>query len=114
MMTPNDMPDDFDTARSHLRPKIYARSALEKSRLQLQIDGNDPDKCDIPEYEIGSHLTASLVYDLPDSMRSIGKDSLDEWGVTYYEAAGDRTRESGGGGSHIGTNRRRLLRLGNW
>lgn len=31
-------------------------------------------------------MVASLVYDLPETMRSISKEDLSNWGVTYYEA----------------------------
>lgn len=86
MILPDELPQDFDEARGNLRPKVWARAALEKSRLQIQIDTGDADKMDIPEYEIGSHLVASLVYDFPNSMRSISKDDLNKWGTTYYEA----------------------------
>lgn len=82
----HEFPDDFETARSHLRPKLWCRAVFSKLRLQSQIDGGDPDKLDIPEYEVGSHLIASLVYDLPDQMASVSKEQLEKWGVTYYEA----------------------------
>jgi hypothetical protein len=81
-----DIPSGFETARLNLRPKIWVRAALEKARLQIQIDGGDSSKFEIPEYEIGSHLIASLVYDLPDTMMSINNEQLETWGVTYYEA----------------------------
>src|SRR6202011_4912262 len=41
---------------------------------------------EIPEYEVGSHLVASLAYDLPQAMVSVSKERLEKWGVTYYEA----------------------------
>jgi hypothetical protein len=82
----HEMPENFESARSQLRPKIWARAMFEKSRLQVLIDGGDPSKFDIPEYEIGSHLIASLVYDMPDTMRSISREDLESWGTTYYEA----------------------------
>jgi hypothetical protein len=31
-------------------------------------------------------LIASIVYDQPDSMRSLGEDDLQNWGISYYEA----------------------------
>jgi hypothetical protein len=82
----DEFPSDFETARSHLRPKVWARAAIEQIHLQARADGGDAGKFDIPEYEIGSHLVASLVYDLPQMMKSINKEQLDEWGVSYYEA----------------------------
>ena len=35
---------------------------------------------------MGEHFGVGLVYDLPESMRSISQASLDAWGVTFYEA----------------------------
>lgn len=80
------LPDDIDEARGHLCPKLWPRAALEKTRLQVQIDGGDPTQLDIPDYEIGSHLTASIVYDLPDMVMSVNREQLDKWGLSYYEA----------------------------
>src|SRR5262245_28855423 len=77
---------DFEEARSHLRPKLWVRAAIQQMRLQVEIDGGDPDKFDIPEYECGSHLVASLVYDLPQTMQSVSEEQLRDWGVSYYEA----------------------------
>lgn len=81
-----ECPDDFETARENLRPKLWVRSALEKMRLRVQLDGGDLTRFNPPEYEVGSHLVASLVYDLPDKMVSINSEQLDKWGITYYEA----------------------------
>jgi hypothetical protein len=81
-----DFPDDFAEARTHLRPKLWVKAALEKTRLQIRLDGGDGSKFEIPEYEVGSHLVASLVYDFPQSMASVSNEQLSKWGVTYYEA----------------------------
>jgi hypothetical protein len=80
-----DLPDDFAEARSHLRPKIWSRLGLELARLQAKLDDGAEDKFSMPEYEIGSHLVASLVYDLPAAVRSISQSDLENWGITYYE-----------------------------
>ncbi|HND54350.1 MAG TPA: DUF1444 family protein [Pirellulaceae bacterium] len=82
----NLIPEDLDEAREHLRPKIWVRAALEKAQLQVRLDGGDTTRFNIPEFEIGSHLVASLVYDLPDKMVSVSQDQLQRWGLTYYEA----------------------------
>lgn len=82
---PDELPDDFEAARPHLRPKVWPRAGLAMSRIQSQIDGGTKG-IDIPEYEVGSHLIASLVYDLPLSMRSLSGTDLEKWGITYYEA----------------------------
>ena len=81
-----EVASDFEGARRHLRPKLWVRAALEQKRRQVKIDGGDPEKFDIPEYECGSHLVASLVYDLPQTLQSVSQEQLLDWGVTYYEA----------------------------
>ena len=77
---------DFEEAREHLRPKVWLRAALEFSELQMRVRQGSDKRLSTPQYEIGSHLLASLVYDLPESMRSIAEDELSDWGVSYYEA----------------------------
>lgn len=79
-----ELPDEFEHARYDLRPMVRTRSYFDLIRLQQQAEGNEGP--DIPYEAIGDHLAASLVYDLPESMRTISQDSLDDWGVTYYEA----------------------------
>jgi len=81
-----ELPEDFETARPNLRPKIWPRAGLAKMRLQVALDGGDPNEFDIPEYELGSHLVASVAYDLPDRIASVSNEQLQKWGVTYYEA----------------------------
>jgi hypothetical protein len=58
-----------------------------------------------PYYPLGTHLVSGLVYDLPTTMRSLDDDTLEKWGVSYYEAmeaACDNLRESSVGFSRIG------------
>jgi hypothetical protein len=45
---------------------------------------------------IGEHLAVSLVYDLPEAMRSIVETDFERWGITLYEAleaASDNQRQ---------------------
>src|SRR5262245_3901390 len=81
-----EVASDFDEARGHLRPKLWVRAAIQQMRLQVEIDGGDPEKFDIPEYECGSHLVASLVYDLPQTMQSVSQQQFRDCGVSDYEA----------------------------
>ena len=39
-----------------------------------------------PQQVLAEHLAIGLVYDLPDSMRTIVDEDLENWGVTFYEA----------------------------
>jgi hypothetical protein len=79
-----DLPEDFEEVKPHLRPKIWARAGIEHTNLQARIRGGQ--KLEMPQYEVGSHLLASIVYDLPRSVRSISPEELESWGTSYYEA----------------------------
>lgn len=82
-----ELSSDYDEAKEHLRPKLWVRAALTKVSLRAQIDsGKLEEKFDIPDYEIGSHLVASVAYDLPTAIRSVSNDELAKWGVSNYEA----------------------------
>lgn len=80
----DSIPDDFSEARSHLRPKIWLRSMFANMELEAKLKGSKG--LDFPLYPIGEHLYSSLVYDMPTSMASISNETLETWGVTYYEA----------------------------
>ena len=78
------VPDNFQDASYDLRPRLWARSTLENMRLRARINGeNEPNW---PVEPIGSNLILSLVYDLPESVRSISADELEDWGVSFWEA----------------------------
>jgi hypothetical protein len=79
-----DLPEDFEEVKPHLRPKIWARAGIEHTNVQARIRGGQ--KLDMPQYEVGSHLLASIVYDLPRSVRSISPEELESWNASYYEA----------------------------
>ena len=80
----HDMPENFEDAKANLRPKIWNRSTFEFTELRCKVEGKD--SLNLPLYPVGSHLYSSLVYDTEHSMRSISKDDLETWGVSYYEA----------------------------
>jgi hypothetical protein len=79
-----DLPDDFELIKPHLRPKIWARAGIEHTNLQARLRGSN--RLELPQYEVGTHLLASIVYDLPRSVRSISPDELENWNTSYYEA----------------------------
>ena len=91
-----ELPEDFDSARHDLRPVVRPRSFYELTLRELQSRAESPTS---PAYHvIGDHLAAGLVYDLPESMRTLSQEDLREWGVTYFEAfeaAVDNLREAG-------------------
>lgn len=78
------VPDEFEDARPDLRPIVRARSYFEFLRLQSEIEGHESP--DIPFHDVGDHLSAALVYDLPESMQSINREQLEGWDVGYYQA----------------------------
>jgi hypothetical protein len=43
-----ELPESFEEARSHLRPKLWVRAALEKLRLQVEVDGGEPGRSTFP------------------------------------------------------------------
>lgn len=79
-----EVPLEFEDVRPDLRPIVRGRSYFEFLRLQSAIEGHTPP--DIPSHDIGDHLSAALVYDLPESMQSINREQLDGWEISYYEA----------------------------
>lgn len=84
LLTNIEIPSDFEDAKPDLRLALRSRCSLELARLQSEGDGGEWK--DYPGIEVSEHLTASLVYDLPNSMRFVVQDDLDQWGVTLYEA----------------------------
>ncbi len=80
----HDVPTDYETAKDHLRPKIWMRWSMEGIRLQSLIE--DRPEFDTAMYPIGEHLCLTLVYDMPQAMQSLPPQMLDTWGVTFYEA----------------------------
>ncbi|MCA9000207.1 MAG: hypothetical protein KDA80_24630 [Planctomycetaceae bacterium] len=79
-----ELPEDFEEAKSHLRPKVYCRSTFANMELVNKVRGDK--RLNIPLYALGDHLLMSLVYDQEYSMRSISGDDLEKWGTTFYEA----------------------------
>jgi hypothetical protein len=76
------VPEEFDLVKADLLPALRARSYFE---VDLQLAGNGDGF--VPPYEtIGEHLALSLVYDLPTAMMTVSDETMDKWGVTFYEA----------------------------
>lgn len=79
-----ELPEDFADVHPDLLPVVRSRFYLESVRLQARVQGDKP--FDVPQQLIGDNLSLSLVYDLPQAMRTIMQDDLDRWNVTVYEA----------------------------
>lgn len=80
-----ELPEDFADVHPDLLPVVRSRFYLESVLLQSKARGGEA--VAVPQQFIGEHLSLSLVYDLPQAMRSIIQDDLAKWGVTFYEAA---------------------------
>ena len=80
-----ELPEDFTDVHPDLLPVVRSRFYLESVTLQTRARGGEA--VAVPHQTIGDHLALSLVYDLPQAMRSIIQDDLDKWGVSFYEAA---------------------------
>ena len=79
-----ELPDLFEEARPNLRPKVWLRWSIFSIELRQRLAGKTTFAS--PSYPLGSHLVMGLVYDMPSAMRSLSKDDLDKWNVSYYEA----------------------------
>lgn len=79
-----ELPEDFADVHPDLLPVVRSRFYLESVALQAQARGGDA--VAVPSQIIGDHLAMSLVYDLPQAMRSIIQDDLDRWDVSFYQA----------------------------
>ncbi len=79
-----EMPDEFEDVRPDLLPAVRSRAHFECNSLGGEVEIGVP--LNWPHEILGEHFGVGLVYDLPESMRSIPQASLDAWGVTFYEA----------------------------
>ncbi|MEX2138744.1 MAG: DUF1444 family protein [Pirellulales bacterium] len=78
------LPDAFEDVHPDLLPTVRSRAYFEFALLQLKLEGAAA--MDYPQQILADHLAIGLVYDLPDSMRTIVGQDLENWGVTFYEA----------------------------
>jgi hypothetical protein len=79
-----ELPEEFCDVHPDLLPVVRSRFYLESVGLQSRVHGGEG--VAVPQQTIGDHLSLSLVYDLPQAMRSIIQDDLDKWQVSFYEA----------------------------
>lgn len=79
-----ELPEEFTDVHPDLLPVVRSRFYLESIVLQSRARGGEG--IVVPQQPIGDHLSLSLVYDLPQAMRSIIQEDLDKWEVSLYEA----------------------------
>ena len=83
-LTSKEMPGEYEDAKPDLLPAVRARSYYENASLHMLAEGKSG--ASWPQQIVGEHLAVTLVYDLPEAMRSVNQEDLDGWGVTFYEA----------------------------
>lgn len=79
------LPDEFEDASYDLMPSIRSKSYVEMIRLQAELESGMGGSS-IPYEEVGGHLAAHVVFDLPGSTVLIEGSVLEGWGTTFYEA----------------------------
>jgi hypothetical protein len=79
------LPEAFEDVHPDLLPTVRSRAYFEFASLQMQAEGGRG-SIDYPQQVLGDHLSIGLVYDLPDSMRTIVAQDLADWEVSFYEA----------------------------
>ncbi|HEX7379509.1 MAG TPA: DUF1444 family protein [Pirellulales bacterium] len=84
LANPNEAPEDFEDAKPDLLPTVRVRSFQEELRLGRQIKGAN--WVAFPSVPLSEHLEVCLVYDLPTTMHFVDQETLDNWGVSLYEA----------------------------
>lgn len=76
------IPTEFEDARPDVRPAVRSRFMAEI--LRLEHPANKPG-FELLEFPLGEHLVVAFVYDLPQSMRFLTQDQVQQWNVTPYQ-----------------------------
>jgi hypothetical protein len=79
------LPPAFGDVHPDLLPTVRSRTYFEFATLQLKLEGSRT-AADYPQQILADHLAIGLVYDLPESMRTIVAQDLENWQVSFYEA----------------------------
>jgi hypothetical protein len=79
-----EKPTDYADIKHDLLPTLKPRIYYENARALIETDGDVPP--DWPYQILEDPLVVGLVYDEPESTRTISQDDLNDWGVTFYEA----------------------------
>jgi hypothetical protein len=79
-----EMPEDFEDVKPDLFPIVRGRAYFELTPRRIEMEGHEI--AHSPYQVLGEHFGVGLVYDLPDSMRTLRQRDLDGWGVSFDEA----------------------------
>jgi uncharacterized protein YtpQ (UPF0354 family) len=77
-------PEEFADLGPDLLPVVRSRSYYDLTELRLRLSGGELKS--LPYEILADHLAVGLVFDLPESMRSIPNEDLDRWQVSLYDA----------------------------
>jgi hypothetical protein len=79
------IPEDWADAKPDIMPAVRSRATFEMLWLEHRAPGGQT-RPDLPSCEVGDHLLAMLVYDLPAATQTVPGQQLEQWGVSFYEA----------------------------
>lgn len=82
--TEHNLETTLEEARPHLRPKVYLRAHYLSMQHKQLLKDEEPSYA--PFFPVGEHLVSTVVYDQPTSIRTVLKDELTAWNVTFDEA----------------------------
>ncbi len=77
------IPEAFEDARPDILPIVRSRTYFEIENLQRRLQGEP--QGELPFVEVCDHLLAMPIYDLPEAMRSIAPQRLEQWNRSLYE-----------------------------
>ncbi|MEW4455100.1 DUF1444 family protein [Bremerella sp. JC817] len=77
------IPDAFEDAEPDILPMVRSRAYLEITSLEYRLAGKE--NLGVSYVPIGSHLLAMPIFDLPEAMRSIDVDRMQQWNRSLYE-----------------------------
>ncbi|PQO46260.1 DUF1444 family protein [Blastopirellula marina] len=77
------LPENYEDARPDILPIVRNRAYLQIERLRHRLNGEPPPH--VAHIDVGNHLIAMPIYDLPDAMRSLDPERIDKWGRSLYE-----------------------------
>ena len=79
-----DLPSSFDDARPDLLPKVRERFFHEALRLRGRLQTQEFPE--VPYRILAEHLAVDVVYDTPNSVRTVPPEDMDRWGIGFEEA----------------------------
>lgn len=84
------LPSDFMEVATKLLPRVRERSFVSRTQLYFELEGHEP-----PVYRakpVCDTLVVSVVYDLPTTMRELGDEVYEKWGITFDYALDQAVR----------------------